>query len=741
MLGLLINEKKSQLDPSQEIVFLGLAISTTTMQVSLPKEKEARIQQEAKQLQAMSEVSVQKLAILVGRTTAAKQAIRVAPLFHRHLQALINRVVPLASSIEEVKQCYHQMVELSVEARQELVWWTQEMQEHNGAPLTMGTPDMVIESDASRLGWGATLKGQGLRTGGQWSTSEQEMHINCLELLAASLAIQTFAKKKRNIRILVRTDNISTRAYINHFGGTHSWQMNHLAMQIWKWCIERQIFLTAEHLPGVLNQEADEESRTIRDRCDWMLHPLLFSQIKEKMGPLEVDMFASRLTHQLPRYFSWRPDPAVEATDAFVQDWSPFWGYANPPWCLLLPTFAKIQREKAKVVLVAPIWKTQPWYPQLLCGYPLLIPLQQDAVISPTQEEFIMPEGVPRLAAWPLSGIKADQEGFLKELHVYWSPHGGARPNQHNNYDSLFKRWNNWCQERGRDPIRGPVADILNFLAELFEQGFQYRLLNAYRSAISSVHEKIDGIQVGKHPIVSRMLKGVFNERPPRPKYESVWKVDQVLTMFREDGGSASLSLQDLTVKTAMLLVLTRPCRGADLAALDLRNRSYVPEGVVFQPYHLSKQSRPSHHGTSFFFPSFDEDKRLCPVETLKIYEERTAFFHDSSGENRVFCSFIGKHGPVTSSTIARWLKTCLQKAGIDTSKFKAHSTRAAAATKAAMSGLTVDKIMKAADWSSEGVFQKFYYRPQHSGKFGSAVLAASASKSHVDMETETSEV
>ena len=236
------------------------------------------------------------------------------------------------------------------------------------------------------------------------------------------------------------------------------------------------------------------------------------------------------------------------------------------------------------------------------------------------------------------------------------------------------------------------------------------------------------------------MLKAVFNERPPRPKYESVWKVDQVLSIFREDGGSASLSLQDLTIKTAMLLVLTRPCRDADLAALDLRNRSYVPEGVAFQSCHLSKQSRPSHHGTSFFFPSF-EDKRLCPAKTLKVYEERTALFRDSSGENRVFRSFMGKHGPVTSSTIARWLKTCLKKGGIDTTKFKAHSIRAAAATKAAMSGLTVDEIMKAADWSSKGVFQKFYYRPQHSGEFGSAVLAASASKSHVDMETEPPEI
>ena len=103
-----------------------------------------------------------------------------------------------------------------------------------------------------------------------------------------------------------------------------------------------------------------------------------------------------------------------------------------------------------------------------------------------------------------------------------------------------------------------------------------------------------------------------------------------------------------------------------------------------------------------------------------------------------MFRSFIGKHGPVTSSTIARWIKSYLQKA-VDTSKFKAHSTRAAAATKAAMFGLTVDEIMKAADWSSEGVFQKFYYRPQHSVKFGSAVLAATASKSHADMETEPS--
>ena len=326
-------------------------------------------------------------------------------------------------------------------------------------------------------------------------------------------------------------------------------------------------------------------------------------------------------------------------------------------------------------------------------------------------------------------------EGASRLLESSW------RDKTKSTYESLFKRWDSWCMERNRDPIRGPIADVLNFLAELFEQGYQYRSLNSYRSAISSVHEKVDGVEVGKHPLMSRMLKGAFNERPPRPRYESIWEVDLVLAMFKRDGPSGDLSLQDLTVKTAMLLALTRPCRGADLAELDLSNRSYIPEGVVFHPHHLAKQSRPSHHSVSFFFPKFEEDKCLCPVETLKAYEEKTSAFRKDPRENRVFRSFIGKHGPVTSSTIARWLKSCLHKAGVDTDKFKAHSTRAAAATKAAMSGVSVEDITKAADWSSEGVFQKFYYRPQHSVEFGSSVLAASASKSHVDMETEPSEV
>lgn len=43
---------------------------------------------------------------------------------------------------------------------------------------------------------------------------------------------------------------------------------------------------------------------------------------QEKLSPLENDLFASHLIHQLPCYFSWRLDPAAEVTDVFTQDWS-----------------------------------------------------------------------------------------------------------------------------------------------------------------------------------------------------------------------------------------------------------------------------------------------------------------------------------------------------------------------------------------------------------------------------------
>jgi hypothetical protein len=93
--------------------------------------------------------------------------------------------------------------------------------------------------------------------------------------------------------VLLRIDNTTAVAYINNLGGTVSRELLNPAKNLWMRCLERNIHITAQHLPGVMNHIADAESRTMRDR---KLNPVIFRKIDQTLGPLEVDLFASRLT-------------------------------------------------------------------------------------------------------------------------------------------------------------------------------------------------------------------------------------------------------------------------------------------------------------------------------------------------------------------------------------------------------------------------------------------------------------
>ena len=61
-------------------------------------------------------------------------------------------------------------------------------------------------------------------------------------------------------------------------------------------------------------------------------------------------------------------------------------------------------------------------------------------------------------------------------------------------YDSHFKKWSGWCTEWGLDPISGLISDVVDFLTDLHGQEYQTSSHNAYRSAISSVHDRMDDV-------------------------------------------------------------------------------------------------------------------------------------------------------------------------------------------------------------------------------------------------------
>ena len=96
------------------------------------------------------------------------------------------------------------------------------------------------------------------------------------------------------------------------------------------------------------------------------------------------------------------------------------------------------------------------------------------------------------------------------------------------------------------------------------------------------------------------------------------------------------------------------------------------------------------------FFASFPPDKRLLFCTYLKVYIEKTKASHPttSGSKNPLFPSYIKPHGPVTSTTLARWVKSTLAQAGIDTRKFKAHSSRSASSSAAYETRVALPNIM-----------------------------------------------
>ena len=65
-------------------------------------------------------------------------------------------------------------------------------------------------------------------------------------------------------------------------------------------------------------------------------------------------------------------------------------------------------------------------------------------------------------------------------------------------------------------------------LSYLFDLGYEYRTVNCHRSAISAYHEHVDNKPLGQHPDARALLKGVFNQRPPQPRYLFIWDIQTI---------------------------------------------------------------------------------------------------------------------------------------------------------------------------------------------------------------------
>ncbi|KZS06436.1 Uncharacterized protein APZ42_030117 [Daphnia magna] len=481
-------------------------------------------------------------------------------------------------------------------------------------------------------------------------------------------------------------DNTTAVTYVNKAGGTRSKEMCKLAIEMASWCEARGILLQATYLPGSLNSISDTESRRSHDASDCQLAKTAFRAISMNWA-ISIDLFAASWNAQTPEFVSWFPQPGASLNDALSFSWVGLYCYVFFPFFLIKNCLSKIRREKSELILVLPYWPSQPWFPVLLelasATQGIFRPSGNLLLSSLDDPQPLCMKPTLLLTAWKLSRDVLKGKIFGNQLlSSYWQPTG--RPH------SLL------------------TTNILNFLSDAFESGKAYSTINVFRSMLSGTNDQIEGFDIGCHPLVLKLMKGIFNSNPPKPKYSKTWDLNTVLNYFKTVP-SEDLGLLPLACKLVTLLSLATMSRVSELASIDRKSVIFSENSVNFSlcKPRKSQRARPLRSLTVTKL----QDPSIDPVPCLGLYVHSTDTLRSGINEHRLLIGSVKPHKPVSGSTVARWIKKQLEEASVDTSTFSAHSTRGAAASKAATLGVPIQSILSAADWASESNFSRLYCR------------------------------
>ncbi|GFR90208.1 reverse transcriptase/ribonuclease h/methyltransferase [Elysia marginata] len=226
--------------------------------------------------------------------------------FYSRLEILRNRALRLSAGQ------WDSYIPVCSIMREDLSWWIHNVDTVSKAADPHPFTVTIYSGASSEKGWGGECNGR--TATGTWNAEELGIHINCKELLAALFCLKSFVKTGgQHVRLF--TDNATTVACINRRGSTTR-NLNDLMREMCQWCIENDNRVTAIHIPGKDNLVADRESRLDKREIEWQLNKDVFRKLDAMFGPFEIDLFASRLNNQVPKYISWKCDPDAWAVDA-----------------------------------------------------------------------------------------------------------------------------------------------------------------------------------------------------------------------------------------------------------------------------------------------------------------------------------------------------------------------------------------------------------------------------------------
>ncbi|KAA6385749.1 MAG: putative Transposon Ty3-I Gag-Pol polyprotein [Streblomastix strix] len=363
-MGWIINRNKSKLEPNRQITFLGWSWNTETMTLQttrlMRKQVMAALIKQAQLIQQQQYQTVRSVARLIGQI----QYIRVQ--YTRgglHITSM-NREMSKRAKIAG----WDSPLKLSRRALVEVEWWIAQIKNNKPKNIEMHKTQAIITTDASLGRWGATLQipGQDIqRISKPWKVKIPTS--NRRETTTILLALNYFQPilQHSHLRYLkVRTDN--TTACYNLTKGKVKVGLRRLVDQILLYIEQQQWEVKFRHIPGINNTEADSLSR-LAVSGDYSIDKQMLQQVLEEWGiQITVDCFATRRNTKHHRYFSIESDALADNWDGMEQSWECETPLLHCPISLIPAVIRKVELEKVKGVLIAPIWKGQVWWTALM---------------------------------------------------------------------------------------------------------------------------------------------------------------------------------------------------------------------------------------------------------------------------------------------------------------------------------------------------------------------------------------
>lgn len=350
-LGLTVNWTKSSLMPSQSVSFLGIELDSVTMTARLSTQRARRVRHLAASFQKDCFLPLKLFQRMLGYMASAAAVLQLGLMRMRPLQRWLNARASRRAWVSGGQKI--RVTQTCIAALQPWLvadWYQQ--------GVVMGTISYrkVISTVASNSGWGALFEGRPVF--GQWSDQEKCLHINCLEMMAVENALKCFLPLLQDQHVLVRSDNMSVVSYVNRQGGVRSRNLCNLTERILIWSQMHLRSLRAAHVPGHLNEGPDRLSRDNVPPGEWSLHPQTVQKLWRLFGRAEVDLIASKDNAHCPVFFS-------KDEDALAQNWPSLPLYAFPLVSLLPQVIKRIRETRHSVLLIAPHWENQVWFPEL----------------------------------------------------------------------------------------------------------------------------------------------------------------------------------------------------------------------------------------------------------------------------------------------------------------------------------------------------------------------------------------